>query len=263
MAERRDRRMRDDLISTGIVAAVYYWLITRGWTTKIILLALLLIIILSLVSNCNALFGISRASAAPDETGIPKNETYIWPEYGLAAMLPEPQSINGHISNNKETLFSINVYNVSQNQFFEYVSDCKEVGFIFDTHEDDSTFYAEDNEMYDLSVHYDSEDEEMSVDLRKGFDEIKWPDSDVAKLLPIPQSTFGKIGWEQEDGFVIYVGNTSKDEFDAYVDACKKAGFKEDYDSGSDYYYADSKNGYHLSLNYENNNIMFIKIDKK
>ena len=80
--------------------------------------------------------------------------------------------------------------------------------------------------------------------------------------MPVPQSNIGKVEWEADYGFVIYVGNTTVDDFNAYVDACIEKGFDVDYRRGDTYYYADNAEGYHVSVKYEGFNTMFVRIDK-
>lgn len=82
------------------------------------------------------------------------------------------------------------------------------------------------------------------------FSEFKWPDSEIAKLLPVPKSNFGEIEHETSSSFHIYVGKTTKEDFNAYVDSCKEKGFTSDYSSSDNSYSADNTEGYHLSLDY-------------
>lgn len=82
---------------------------------------------------------------------------------------------------------------------------------------------------------------------------LEWPTSDIAKLLPTPQSNIGNISWERSDGFYIYVGETSLDDYNTYVKACIEKGFDVDYSKGNDYYYADNKDGFSLSLRHDDN----------
>lgn len=91
---------------------------------------------------------------------------------------------------------------------------------------------------------------------------FSWPDNDVAKLLPIPESNIGKIDWENSDGFVIYVANTPKEDYEFYVNSCKEKEFDVKYRSGDDYYDAYHADGYHIRINYEGNDIMFIRANK-
>ena len=94
------------------------------------------------------------------------------------------------------------------------------------------------------------------------YTEIEWPDSDIAKLIPEPQSNIGNIYWKASYGFVIYIADTSLEEFNAYADACRDSGFNVDYQRGDDYYYADNADGYHLNLHIEDDGAMFIRMDE-
>ena len=93
------------------------------------------------------------------------------------------------------------------------------------------------------------------------YAEFTWPKSEIASLIPKPESTIGKIEWEASYGFVIHVSETSKEDFNSYSDTCYESGFHIDYQKGDDYFYADNESGYHLSLNLDNDNIMSIRLD--
>ena len=93
------------------------------------------------------------------------------------------------------------------------------------------------------------------------FGPFTWPRSDFAKLIPETASHIGNVYWENAHGFVIYVANTNKAAYDAYVDACWEAGFQLDYDKGNDYFYADNQQGYQLRLKLEEDDVMFIRMD--
>lgn len=89
---------------------------------------------------------------------------------------------------------------------------------------------------------------------------ITWPSSKAANQLPVPKSIFGKFSYENEDSFVVYIGNTSMEDYEKYVKACSDKGFTVNYSKGDDWYYAYNNSGWHLSLKYEGNNIMSIGI---
>ena len=42
--------------------------------------------------------------------------------------------------------------------------------------------------------------------------------------MPIPKSTIGNINWSHDYGFVIYVAETSLDDYAAYVKECEVLG---------------------------------------
>ena len=54
----------------------------------------------------------------------------------------------------------------------------------------------------------------------------------------------------------MYVGDTTREEYEEYVTDCSYYGFDVDFDKGENYYRAYNEDGYYLSLSYEGNNIM-------
>lgn len=92
--------------------------------------------------------------------------------------------------------------------------------------------------------------------------EFQWPDTEIAKLMPIPKSSIGNINWSHNYGFVIYVAETSVDDYAAYVQECEALGFTLECRKGDDYFYADNADGYHVALNYQEGDIMFVRIDE-
>lgn len=94
------------------------------------------------------------------------------------------------------------------------------------------------------------------------YESITWPTSDIAKLLPVPKSTIGKIEWEASYGFVIDVAETTKADYDEYVSLCQEAGFTENYNKGDDYFMGDNSDGYQLYLRFDEGDVMFIRMDE-
>lgn len=80
--------------------------------------------------------------------------------------------------------------------------------------------------------------------------ELKWPDSGIAKLLPVPEFKYGKVDMESEDYVSIEVYLVSVDDYDEYVNACKDAGFIVDYSAHENTYTADDDKGNSLTLVY-------------
>lgn len=94
---------------------------------------------------------------------------------------------------------------------------------------------------------YSSSDFSITED----FGEFKWPTSGLAAMLPTPESNYGEISTESSTSLFVYVGNTSKQQYDAYVEACQEKGFTVDYSKGGDYFHASNVDGYRLSLSYD------------
>ena len=88
------------------------------------------------------------------------------------------------------------------------------------------------------------------------FGEFTWPSTPVAAQLPIPESHVGQVQLEKEDYLSVYVGETSMDGYNAYVEQCKAKGFTVDFSNSETYYTADNDAGYHLYISYDDRNEM-------
>ena len=89
---------------------------------------------------------------------------------------------------------------------------------------------------------------------------IQWPQSDIAKILPTPKSSYGHIESEYTKSFDVYIGNTSFEEYKQYVEAVYKAGFTVDYTTDTNLFTADNTDGYYVRIEYIGFNTMKIYI---
>lgn len=196
--------------------------------------------------------------------GATKGEKFDWANIKLGEMLPEPVLKQGEIHTNTEKELWIDIRGISKEQYGEYVDKCKGKGFTIDAEDTIISYRAFADNGYQLNISYYESSEELSIKLEAPMEMemLHWPQSDIASLLPIPKSTIGHTEWEAAYGFVIYVGDTSVEDFNEYADRCAEMGFSIDYRRGNDYYYADNAEGYHLTLNYKGNQVMFVRIDE-
>lgn len=192
-----------------------------------------------------------------------KSEKIKWDDMILSEQLPEPPKNKGEIHENTAEKLWVDINKISDKQYNDYTEACKAKGFTVDPESDSTSYGAYNSEGYKLSLsHYGSEDE-MKIELEKPIEmsSITWPTSKAGKQLPAPKSTKGKFTHENDDGFNVYIGNTSKDDYKSYVKACSDKGFTVNYDKGDSFYNADNSAGWHVSIKYEGNNIMSIDID--
>ena len=91
--------------------------------------------------------------------------------------------------------------------------------------------------------------------------EFKWPDSELASMLPEPKSTYGQILTDSTESLWIKVSKTSQSDFDEYISQCKEKGFTENYNRSSTSYTAENKEKYNLNL-YLYDNEMNISLNK-
>lgn len=192
-----------------------------------------------------------------------KSERIDWSDIILGSQLPEPPKNKGEIHENTAEKLWVDINKISDKQYNDYIEACKAKGFMVDPESDSMSYGAYNSEGYKLSLsHYGSEDE-MKIELEKPIEmsSITWPTSKAGKQLPVPKSTKGKFTHENDDGFNVYIGNTSKDDYNSYVKACSDKGFTVNYEKGDSFYNADNSAGWHVLIKYEGNNIMSIDID--
>lgn len=202
-------------------------------------------------------------SSTVSESNDDETEKFEWNYLELSAMLPQPKSNVGEIRTDSEESLVIDIYNTSKNDYQEFIVECKNKGYIIEKEQNTSSYSAFNEAGYELYLSYYESYEEMDVRLSAPINmrTLKWPTSKIVKLIPTPKSTIGKISSESSDYFSVYIGETSKEDYNTYVDECLEKGFTVDYKRSETYYYADNSDGYHISVDYEGNNVISIVID--
>lgn len=194
--------------------------------------------------------------------GRHKKEKFDWNEVELNDRLPKPKSNVGTIVSNDSDNLCIHVKKTSKNDYNAYIEECEAMGYIVESEKDGNRYAAFDTEGYALSLDYIGETMYIELDAPTEMGTLNWPKSEIARLLPMPKSTVGKVSTDTADGCYIYVGETSIDDFNAYADECSEQGFSVDYERGDKFYNAKDENGNKLSLSYQGNNVMVIQIRK-
>ncbi|MBD5520647.1 MAG: hypothetical protein HDR03_05380 [Lachnospiraceae bacterium] len=95
-----------------------------------------------------------------------KKSTYSWPNTSLVNMIPQPDSKYGKIIMENESYFSIDVYKVSKELFEKYIEGCKNNGFTVDYTKFDTSYMANNEDGYSLSLFYNEKEKNLSVSLR-------------------------------------------------------------------------------------------------
>lgn len=207
----------------------------------------------------------NTATPVPPTNTTQKYKNYIWPLSGLSQYLPEPEMLEAEIRTDDETRFSIDFYNVTQQQFETYVNACKEKGFTISVTKTDGVFYAYNQEEYDLNIIYMdfTDDKTMSVflDAPLKMSEIRWPNTDLVRLLPIPNSLVGNISQESSDYFGVYIDNVSADDFAEYIDQCMDNGFVRDYSRSDRRFEGYNRKGFRVCLELHEFDVMYIAIE--
>lgn len=190
-------------------------------------------------------------------------EKIVWQDIVLSDILPEPPVEKGKIHTNTAEELWVDITDVSDKQFNDYIEACKVKGFTVDAQSDSNGYEAYNAQGYKLSLSHWGSDADMRIEVTAPMEmtTIAWPTSVAGEQLPAPKSTIGKFSVEHEDSFFVYVGNTTKTEYAEYVNTCSEMGFNVDYSKGDDYYSADNAEGWHVNIQYVGNNVMSIDID--
>lgn len=191
-------------------------------------------------------------------------ENFEWSEIALNEVIPETHNTFGEIISNSEEYLSLYIYKTNEDQYDNYVEECKENGFIIEAEETESSFYAYDDGGYKLSLYFYEDENKMhiGVDAPKKYSEFEWLNSQFAKLLPVPKSNVGEIIKDDENGYEVYVAETTIEEFDNYVSACKENGFDIEVADSERYFSAKDSEGYKLFVEYVGNKVVFIRVEE-
>ena len=177
---------------------------------------------------------------------------FYWNDIKLHEYLPEPKSKSADVILNSDELLSIDI-KASESDYNEYVKACIEMGYTVDSSESDSIYSAFNSDGYDLSLYFSDDYYSIHLNAPEKLGDLEWPDSGLAKMLPVPKSKTGKIKEDSSYDFSALVGETSESDFKEYVKACKEKGFDIDYSNGDDYYNAKCSDGYELEIRHNVN----------
>lgn len=194
---------------------------------------------------------------------IEKEKIFEWPTSGISSELPAPTTNKGYIISDTENSFYVKFEKIEQNDYEEYIRQCIEKGFTIEQEKDSRSFKAYNEEGYKLSISYFSSGKSVSIDVDPPIkmENIRWSSDTLLGKLPAPESLFGKINRESSSGVSLYVGHMSREQYRAYVDQCKEAGFSVDYSRRDDRFSAKNSEGYEVSISYEGFNTILLRIN--
>ena len=135
---------------------------------------LVICLTLALVFGCLAGCGTTPATQRPNVTNGDDKTTNAptqseeagslrWPKFGVCKLLPVPPSTEGYIHEDSSDEADIDVYGMTQNDFYQYVAECQEMGFVIDYYSDETDYEAYNEDDYCLWIDYDQETEVMNI----------------------------------------------------------------------------------------------------
>lgn len=221
----------------------------------------LLAVSLLLMAFC--LFGCSSGSSSVSSS---QNEVE-WPQGGLFDMIPVgAETCFNSYENQDDAHVS---FKGDKDRFKAYLDECSQMGFTVDTKLNGSNYDAYNEDGYSVHIVCFSSGEKdpyitVDIDKPKTNSDLRWPTQGAASMLPDPKKAKGSISADSNKAFQAYVGEMSREEYDAYVDQCMNKGFTVDYQRGADgNFNAEDSKGNKLYLRYEGFKTMYIDLSLK
>lgn len=174
----------------------------------------------------------------------------VWSDLTLGHVLPEPSSTLGKIHSDSDSYLSVDIYEMDDKDYIDYITECKNYGFVVESDKSTSRYEAYNEDGYKLRLSKYSDELSVYLDAPEKMEEFVWPEYGLAPMLPKPESNIGKIIYDNSDSFNVHVGNMSVEAFNDYIEKCQNKGFTVNHNKSENYYNAEDGNGYELTLRY-------------
>lgn len=135
--------------------------------------------------------GIIGSIAGKGSKKEDKKAEYRWPTSELVSLIPQPESKYGKINSESENYFSIDIYDMTNDQFEDYIEECKERGFTEDYTKWDGYYHAENADGFTIGLDYNEKEKEMSIMLNTPIEESPKSQEEVpeSQETETPEST--------------------------------------------------------------------------
>lgn len=194
----------------------------------------------------------------------PKKATAInWGSIYLAEYIPNDK-FDAYIETNAQRQLGMRVYNKTQDYFNDYKKKCIELGYVCEAKDSLTEYEAYREDGVKIFLAYDDVWERFDIVVKlpeKDYYDIEWPKSELVSVLPIPKSLHGYVYTESETLYIVYIANTTKEEYDEYVKSCMDAGFDYDYSKYDKMFLGHTEDGYSVTVDYKDFRLMSIDIN--
>ncbi len=247
------------LLQVGLLVVSWFmgtrYIKTKNFGTYRIPKVIALLLIFAIMSDIGEGSRYSFASPAAEEV--------IWSDLAMGEMIPEPDDLTSAvISSNSDSRLRLEYSGVQTTQYNAYVKKCKEAGYTIDISGYENHYVAYNESGYKLDIYLFTSNKEMEISLDAPIQmyNLSWPNTSFVSLLPEPESHYGSIVSSSEDYFNVYIGETTREAFMNYTNACINAGFNVEYSQGDDYFSGKNADGYKVYVSYEGFNTMKITL---
>ena len=165
-----------------------------------------------------------------------------WPTSGIGKVAPKPALEEADIWENTENKLSLKAISVSEQLYKEYRKACIESGFTENVREYGNSYeaYTKDG-CYINTFLTDDGEFFLSIKAPLTLENYLWPEEGIGSLLPEQKQEYGKILEDRNRSFRAEIYRVSEEAYEAYINACKAAGFNvEEYRTYDDFKASDS-----------------------
>ncbi|MGM9947921.1 DUF6591 domain-containing protein [Floccifex sp.] len=178
---------------------------------------------------------------------------FVWPDMDCIEKI---EYTSGKMKESSTEYFDFYIYDISPVQFQNYLEQCKET-YTIDIEEYEDWFNGFNVDGVQLTLSYnDMKRLEIIVEYPMEMEEIEWIDD----RIPKPSSLVGYIEYQNENGFMVYISNMTKNDFKEYVQSCKEYGFNKELSEFENSFYARNKKNLYINVNYEGYNVISISV---
>ena len=172
-----------------------------------------------------------------------------WPADGIGEVAPKPDLDQIHIWDNTDEGLSLKAKSVTEEFYEDYKEECINSGFIEFVKDYNNSYEAYTKDGYYVNVFLTEEGEfYLTVKAPIKMEKYLWPETGVGSLLPEPDNEYGVIVEDRNRSFEASVYNVSSEDFEAYIEACKEAGFTENISKTIQGFDAEDQDGNRINL---------------
>ena len=188
-------------------------------------------------------------------------EKFNWDEIYLNSYLPKPVSEHGSVSINSLEELAMVVKNTTYSDYQEYKDACISKGINIDGEDNLGSYEAFTADGGKLHLEYYESNKSMDIEFEiLVYENVQWHNITLGYLLPTPKSTVGRIDNNNPVRCGLYLGNTSKSEYEKYVKECIKKGFNVGITEQDNCFFAKDKYERELTIEYYGCDVIHIEL---
>ena len=191
-------------------------------------------------------------------------EEFKWLDTGLITKIPKINATKGEYMANSDEKLDVTVEGFTYTQFDEYITECKNMGYVIDASKDTNKYVAYNAEGYHLELQYWSHSKKIDIELKSpltGDVDFKWPTQEIASLIPKMEGKSGRIENVGSEKVEFWIYDVTETEYIAYTETCVESGFAVDSKIGNRNFSGFNLDGYKLVLWYGDMKQLSVTLD--